>query len=200
MALIRCSECSRKISDKAASCPNCGNPMLVKEEPRLATQDEIFNMSMEEYKAYIDSQYEDGWFEAGAPEQEKKTALNTLTVEKMSNIIAAIIIKSVIAVIALVLINIATWGIAEYAMIFLLIYWAISFFPLALKFTRNIIVTIVLWAIILLGLGWMFDQIVDPSMDGTILYDALLYVFFGLAPAFDIFRIVRLARKTKRVV
>lgn len=28
MALIKCSECGREISDKAASCPHCGNPIL----------------------------------------------------------------------------------------------------------------------------------------------------------------------------
>jgi membrane protein YdbS with pleckstrin-like domain len=27
MALIKCSECGREISDKAASCPSCGNPI-----------------------------------------------------------------------------------------------------------------------------------------------------------------------------
>jgi hypothetical protein len=27
MALIKCSECDKDISDKAASCPFCGNPM-----------------------------------------------------------------------------------------------------------------------------------------------------------------------------
>lgn len=27
MALINCSECGKEISDKAASCPHCGNPM-----------------------------------------------------------------------------------------------------------------------------------------------------------------------------
>jgi len=193
MALMKCSECLREISDKAESCLNCGNLT----QPRLTTQDEIFSMSMDEYKEYIDSQYKEGWFEEGAPEQKQRTALDSLTIEKMSIIIAAVVIKAVIAVIALVLIPITTWGIADYIMIFILIYWAMSFFQFALKFTKNIIVTIVLWAIILLGLGWVFDQIVDPSMDGTMLYDALLYVFFGLALAFDIIRIVRLARKTK---
>jgi DNA-directed RNA polymerase subunit RPC12/RpoP len=202
MALIKCSECSRKISDKAASCPNCGNPMSVKEEPRLATQDEIFNMSMDEYKAYIDSQYEDGWFEAGAPEpeQEPKTVLDNLTVEKMSSIIAAMIIKTAIAVIALVLIPTTEWGISEYIVPFLLIYWATSFFPFALRVTKNWILAIIAWAVILLGLAWVFDSIVDPSMDGTMLYDILLSVFFGLALAFDVFRVIRLARKTKASV
>lgn len=28
MALIKCSECQREISDKAKSCPNCGNPII----------------------------------------------------------------------------------------------------------------------------------------------------------------------------
>lgn len=27
MALIKCSECGRKVSEKAAACPNCGAPI-----------------------------------------------------------------------------------------------------------------------------------------------------------------------------
>ncbi len=27
MALINCSECGKQVSDKAASCPSCGNPI-----------------------------------------------------------------------------------------------------------------------------------------------------------------------------
>lgn len=27
MALINCPECSKEVSDKAPSCPNCGNPI-----------------------------------------------------------------------------------------------------------------------------------------------------------------------------
>ena len=26
MALIKCSECGKEVSDKAKTCPNCGNP------------------------------------------------------------------------------------------------------------------------------------------------------------------------------
>jgi len=41
MALIKCSECSKEISDKAESCPNCGNPNeiqhLVTKEAERAT-------------------------------------------------------------------------------------------------------------------------------------------------------------------
>ena len=32
MALIKCSECGREISDKASSCPHCGCPVTGKEE------------------------------------------------------------------------------------------------------------------------------------------------------------------------
>lgn len=32
MALINCSECGKEVSDKAASCPNCGNLINKKEE------------------------------------------------------------------------------------------------------------------------------------------------------------------------
>jgi len=39
MALIKCSECGKDVSDKASSCPNCGAPILenakaVVDEPR----------------------------------------------------------------------------------------------------------------------------------------------------------------------
>ena len=27
MALVKCTECGREISDKAEKCPNCGNPV-----------------------------------------------------------------------------------------------------------------------------------------------------------------------------
>lgn len=32
MALIKCPECGKEISDKAATCPNCGCPSIDKEE------------------------------------------------------------------------------------------------------------------------------------------------------------------------
>ena len=32
MAIIKCPECGKEISDKATSCPNCGFP-LTKEQP-----------------------------------------------------------------------------------------------------------------------------------------------------------------------
>jgi DNA-directed RNA polymerase subunit RPC12/RpoP len=32
MALIKCPECGKEISDKATACPNCGNPMNQQEE------------------------------------------------------------------------------------------------------------------------------------------------------------------------
>lgn len=32
MALINCSECNRGISENAKSCPNCGNPVVIKKK------------------------------------------------------------------------------------------------------------------------------------------------------------------------
>ena len=31
MALIKCPECNKEVSDKASSCPHCGYPLLVSE-------------------------------------------------------------------------------------------------------------------------------------------------------------------------
>lgn len=41
MALINCSECGKKISDKAISCPNCGCPVseLISSEEKQSTGD-----------------------------------------------------------------------------------------------------------------------------------------------------------------
>ena len=30
MALIKCSECGKQVSDKADACPNCGNPIAIR--------------------------------------------------------------------------------------------------------------------------------------------------------------------------
>ncbi|MFA7216724.1 MAG: zinc-ribbon domain-containing protein [Candidatus Paceibacterota bacterium] len=38
MALIKCSECEREISDKAESCPHCGNPMSSRIESQVITK------------------------------------------------------------------------------------------------------------------------------------------------------------------
>jgi hypothetical protein len=46
MALISCSECGKQVSDKASSCPNCGNPMttprinVIQNQPILSAQKE----------------------------------------------------------------------------------------------------------------------------------------------------------------
>ena len=36
MALITCTECAAEVSDRAAACPKCGNPLAVKPERSAA--------------------------------------------------------------------------------------------------------------------------------------------------------------------
>lgn len=50
MALIKCSECGKQISDKAKTCPNCGNPI---EAIRMA---EIDKQNREYYRNYNKNQ------------------------------------------------------------------------------------------------------------------------------------------------
>ena len=40
MALIKCTECGRDVSENAASCPNCGNPISVSTTPSVDEQEE----------------------------------------------------------------------------------------------------------------------------------------------------------------
>lgn len=47
MALIKCSECGRQVSDKAGKCPVCGNPMGSDED---STGNIAFEKRIEEYK------------------------------------------------------------------------------------------------------------------------------------------------------
>lgn len=49
MALIKCSECGREISDKAVACPGCGCPV---NEISSNNQSETFNLISELHKQY----------------------------------------------------------------------------------------------------------------------------------------------------
>lgn len=51
MALINCPECRKEISDKAAACPNCGNPIINAFTEQESNQTEILN---EELLAFPD--------------------------------------------------------------------------------------------------------------------------------------------------
>jgi len=53
MALIKCGECNKKVSDKAATCPNCGNP--IKDKP-----DEVSIRFVKMPLAYKVNIYNDG--------------------------------------------------------------------------------------------------------------------------------------------
>lgn len=50
MALVTCPECGKEISDKASSCPYCGNPMAVLFEKPAAEND---SKDKEEYDKYM---------------------------------------------------------------------------------------------------------------------------------------------------
>lgn len=39
MALIKCSECGKEVSDKATACPNCGCPISVTCEEKTRDED-----------------------------------------------------------------------------------------------------------------------------------------------------------------
>lgn len=63
MALINCSECGKSVSDKAVSCPNCGNPITGTVNVKIEMNDEYdfddegIRVSRREYneiKDYLD--------------------------------------------------------------------------------------------------------------------------------------------------
>ena len=45
MALVKCGECGREISDRAESCPGCGMPMQAAKPPPLPKQQSWFTPS-----------------------------------------------------------------------------------------------------------------------------------------------------------
>lgn len=50
MALVKCSECGREISDKAKTCPHCGNPI---EAIRIQKIDQQNRAYYKEYNKYM---------------------------------------------------------------------------------------------------------------------------------------------------
>lgn len=48
MSLIKCSECGHQVSDKAAACPNCGNPMAI---PAVSKEVRTIQQTAKKYKA-----------------------------------------------------------------------------------------------------------------------------------------------------
>lgn len=48
MALIKCSECGKEVSDKAESCPNCGNPIAIKHVELRFVSEFVIN-----YRCYV---------------------------------------------------------------------------------------------------------------------------------------------------
>lgn len=44
MTLIKCNECGKKVSDKAKSCPNCGNPINIDKSVKIKLPSQIGNM------------------------------------------------------------------------------------------------------------------------------------------------------------
>ncbi len=41
MAMIKCPECGKEVSDKADACPNCGNPISEKAAPKHKSKKKI---------------------------------------------------------------------------------------------------------------------------------------------------------------
>ena len=46
MALVKCSECGKEISDKALSCPHCGNPIQAIRNAQIAEQNKRYSKEL----------------------------------------------------------------------------------------------------------------------------------------------------------
>ena len=83
MALIKCSECGREISDKASSCPHCGCPVTGKEEllEKPSVEKEVSEGNNEETKP-----------ESGKSEDKKKLSKGGI----IAIIVAVVVIVAVV--------------------------------------------------------------------------------------------------------
>ena len=55
MALIKCSECGRDVSDRAVSCPACGNPIKTPESKLIIYGVQIHALIGKKSKIYLDN-------------------------------------------------------------------------------------------------------------------------------------------------
>jgi len=53
MALIQCSECRKAVSDKAESCPHCGNPLAARPDVISGRQVRTVEKTAKRFKAHI---------------------------------------------------------------------------------------------------------------------------------------------------
>ena len=57
MALIKCSECGREVSDKAISCPACGNPIKEPESKLIIYGVQMHALIGKKSKVYLDGEF-----------------------------------------------------------------------------------------------------------------------------------------------
>ena len=57
MALIKCSECGKEVSDKAKACPNCGNPIREEESKVIIYGLSQMGLLGGKIKIYIDGEF-----------------------------------------------------------------------------------------------------------------------------------------------
>ena len=59
MALIKCNECGKEVSDKASTCPNCGCPIFEKKEESKVIIYGLSQMGLlgGKLKIYVDGEY-----------------------------------------------------------------------------------------------------------------------------------------------
>ena len=69
MALIKCNECGREVSDKAQSCPSCGAPI-----ENNMTQSQLFSLIFDNYRNLLLKFNEE---ELALIQEAKDTAPNT---------------------------------------------------------------------------------------------------------------------------
>jgi hypothetical protein len=206
MALISYPECSKEISGRAESCPQCGFPVSRPSEDdgyiTLETDSPHLNMIRELLNEQAAGAETAQMAETAARRTERDGAsaiASCIKEEKLSNAFAAMFTKALFAA-AIIYFTTGRGGasLAANLMGGFMLYWLFSFVHAAFKLTRSYIVGFVLGIAMAMGFVWFLGK-----MDGrfniisgsSLAMDIFVYILFGIPLVWDIINIVRIARK-----
>lgn len=94
MALIKCSECNKQISDKASACPHCGCPVSLNETKKIDIKTEEKEQVKSNNKLKRNYGYFKGIYEEDIVEIKRKTKISIIPIFVIGFVLSNLLFKN----------------------------------------------------------------------------------------------------------